>query len=406
MAATTTRSIAELQEQCVSVDIVVDPTWGKTQLMDALRDKIGTTDLKQQIDPMKAKDLKDKLAWGTANPYEGIKDYLTDAYIAEPKLDGARMLMFLGANGNTMNTGRRSVKSFGYITRTDNFPHLRDAVIPEFAGTIIDGEIISPTKRLPTEKKGEWTNSLLNASVKLVNSSPEKSVRTQQQYGKAQLWVFDVLALNGNDVAHHSYDTRRAYLETIVATLQELHPECEVRIVPQYEATADVCAKAVAEGFEGVMLKRRTGVYQPGKRSLHWLKVKAYSTADAFVCGYAPGENSNAGKVGSLELAVYEPVADEDLVKDGIAQGYTLIGGVKHVKCAVAQVGNLTDAMRDAITASDGSLKQEYYGIVIEFMAQGLAKNGRARHAHMVRLRPDKGPDGCMADQLDVFSRV
>lgn len=409
---TTTRRLDELQAQCREVGVAYEPSWGREALMDALRAAIGTTDLAQQVDPMKAKDLKGKLAWGTADPYAGIADYLTTVYVAEPKLDGARMLMFLGATGNTMNTGRRSVKSFGYTTRTDNFPHLRDAIAADLAGTILDGEILAPTKRLPTEKAGEWTDSLLNASVKLVNSAPEKSVRVQQQYGRAQYWVFDVLSVQGEDVTSLPYIDRRAALELIVQALQALHPECEIRLVPQYEATADVCARAVAEGFEGVMLKRTTGRYEPGKRSVNWLKVKAYSTADAFVVGWSAGENSNSGKVGSLDLAVYLRDYSGYDMEYGIEEEGAIAfqpggaGTKAMVVRPVAQVGNLVGAMRDAISASDGSLKPEYYGIVIEFMAQGLGKNGRARHPHMVRLRPDKAAEDCRVDQLDVFARV
>jgi len=185
-------------------------------------------------------------------------------------------------------------------------------------------------------------------------------------------------------------------LETIIEVVQAHFPDAEVRIVPQLPASVESIDPSIANGFEGVMLKSLHGTYQCGKRSSHWLKVKTFSTADAFVVGYADGENANAGLVGSLDLAVIHPEGDKTVEVAG-----------ESFKClAVAQVGNLTHDMRVAISAPDGSLKPEFYGTVIEFMAQGLGKNGRARHAHMVRLRPDKDPRDCSFSQIEVFPRV
>ena len=114
------------------------------------------------------------------------------------------------------------------------------------------------------------------------------------------------------------------------------------------------------------------------------MKIKTFSTADAFVTGWAPGEHANEGMVGSLELSILK---GEDVVP-------------------VAQVGNLSDDFRKEITAEDGSLKSEWYSQVVEFQGQGIGKNGRVRHAHMVRLRPDKEMKDCTSEQLDVFPRV
>lgn len=385
---TTTRTRAELAAEATGLGIVVPDDASRTELFDLLREKVGTTDPSLQIDPMKAKDLKASIAWDapdSATRYAGIAKYLTPAYAAEPKLDGCRMRMFLGATGNTLNTGRRSVTSFGYISRSDNFPHLRDASVPSFAGTILDGEIMSPCSKIQSSSTSVWTDSILNASVALVNSGPAKSVATQARFGKAIYWVFDVLAVNGDNVQAEPYTVRRAYLGVIVETLQTEYPDCEIRLVPSFDATVETIEESLKSGFEGVMLKARAGTYEAGKRSAHWLKVKTFSSADAFVVGWTPGESSNTNLVGSLDLAVLEA--------DGTQR-------------AVAQVGNLTDEFRLAVTAEDGSLKASFYGTVIEFLGQGIGKNGRVRHAHMVRIRPDKAAADCGVDQLDIFPRV
>jgi bifunctional non-homologous end joining protein LigD len=383
---TTTRSLDELVSECLRVGIKPPAFASREQLFDLLRDQLGTTDPSLEVDPMKAQDLKSKINWqakGTAR-FAGISQFLTPQWVAEPKLDGCRLRMFLGATANSLNTGRRSVKTFAYLNRSDNFPHLRDAAVASLAGTVLDGEILAPSGKIQTHT-GMWTDSLLNASVALVNSKPTGSVQTQKRFGKATYWVFDVLAVSGNNVQHCTYDERRRLLEHTVELLNVHYPECQIKIVPQMPATMESIQASLGAGFEGVMLKLRNGSYLPGKRSNLWQKVKVMSTADAFVVGYSPGENSNDGLVGSLELAVICP--------DGTVRAF-------------AQVGNLTDDMRQAISAPDGSLKRDFYGTVIEVMAQGLGKNGRTRHAHMVRIRPDKLAAECTEDQLDLFMDV
>lgn len=382
----TTRRLEELQVECTTYGISWNADMGREELMDLLRDKIGTPDPSVEIDPMKAKDLKADIDWAAkgADRFRKITSYFNDNWVMEPKLDGCRLRLFLGATANSMNSGRRSVKTFAYSNRSDNFPHLRDAVIPALNGTIIDGELLAPNSRIQTHT-GLWTDSLLNASVALVNAKPAGSVATQERFGKAEFHVFDVMMCQGVSTHDLPYHQRREVLELVVEKLQDAHPGCNVRLVPQYESADYAIENALALGYEGVMIKSKNGHYQPGRRSSEWLKVKAYSSADAFVTDWAPGESSNAGLVGSLDLSVVEA--------DGTYR-------------AVAQVGNLTAAMRREISAPDGSLKPEFYGTVIEFQAQGLGKNGRARHAHMTRLRPDKDLNQCGVDQLEIFAKV
>lgn len=326
---------------------------------------------------MKAKDLKADIDWTvTADEgrYTHIAPYLTDAWVAEPKLDGVRSKIVVGSGSSQVSTWRRDV--------TPNFPQFAGIGIDELDGTVLDGEIIAATGQLVTHT-GTVTDSLLNASVVLTNSHAAASVGIQQKWGKAQFWAFDVLAVAGEDITGWPYDARRKALETLVKVIQAAHPGCEVRVVPQFAATVDNIEASIEAGFEGVMLKATRGTYQ-SKRSAYWQKVKRYSTADGFIIGYEPGKNGRSGKVGSLAVAVLDADGQE---------------------VPVASLGNLSAEFQAAVTAEDGSLKPEWYGVCVEWLAQGLNAHGRARHAHLVRVRPDKSPEDCTVDQLAVFAR-
>lgn len=399
MAVTTTRTLAQLRVACTEAGVQFTAADGREALFDALRDKVGLANA-VQLDPMKAKDLKSEIDWAGEDRFAKLTRLFNDQHVMEPKLDGCRMITVLGTEHNTMTTGRRSVQTYGYLDRSDNFPHIRDAFIDGLAGTIIDGEILSPSTQIKVGTKE--TDSLLNASVALVNAGPEKSVAAQEKYGRAIYYVFDVLAVKGIDVTDRTYAVRRQMLELVAERLARVAPE--IRLVLAMESAPENIQLALDQGFEGVMIKSRAGTYQPGKRSPHWLKVKTMSTADAFIVGWAEGSNANAGKVGSLDLAIFEPCSEAEF--DATALPVKMINGVFHRHRAVAQVGNLTDAFRNEITGEDGSLKSEWYGRVIEFMGQGVGRNSRVRHPHMLRLRPDKTAADCLVDQLDVFPKV
>lgn len=374
------RSKTDLQAQATELGIPWTEEMSSAQLMDLLRDQLaGHEEGREwhlQLDPMKAKDLKAQIAWGTETPWAGIEKYLTTDYFLEPKLDGARARLHLGIEQNRITTGRRSVKTFSYIRREANFPLLRDAVIEGWDGIVLDGELLAPVADVVLDEKGTKTVGLLNATMALVNISPEKSIARQAIHGPVKFWAFDIIAMPGHNVQALAYTQRRELLEFVVAKMAEFHPEAPIQVVPQFASESTNIDACLAAGFEGAVLKHRDGRYQPGKRSADWLKVKTMGTGDCFVTGDSkPGEGRHTGKVGALMMGVYD------------AQGQVV---------EVAQHGAFTDEFRDLITdPATGGVKAELIGTVMELMGQGRTKDNRLRHPHLVRLRPDKEAVDC-----------
>jgi len=70
-------------------------------------------------------------------------------------------------------------------------------------------------------------------------------------------------------------------------------------------------AKALATarrlGVEGIVAKRLDSVYEPGRRSKAWIKVKNVATQEVVVGGWRPGQGSRAGTIGSLLLGIPSP---------------------------------------------------------------------------------------------------
>lgn len=342
--------------------------------MDTLR---GDPD-DMQVDPMKAKDLRAEIDWASDKPFAKIARFLDEDFALEPKLDGARMRVMIGVESSQLSTGSsRSVKTHAYSDRTANFPHLAGIASEKFAGTLLDGELMAPTAEIP-RKGGGYTNSFLNAAVAMVTSLPPHVQAVQAEVGPCTFYAFDITAWKGKSCIHKPYEWRRARLEKLMARMGTEH----FRAIPQLDATPENIVWCLAQGYEGSMLKKRDEIYEPGKRSRHWYKIKTLSTLDGVITGYDPGEGRNEGKVGGVKISVYNRK------------------GTKTVE--IGQFGAMTDELRDLITKE----QKQFLGRVVEVAAQGKTIHGRLRHPQFVRFRDDKAAIACTKDQLDHFPEV
>jgi ATP-dependent DNA ligase len=375
------RSLGELQVEAEAAGInphagVDSKAMTREQIMDALR---GDPD-DMQVAPMKATDLRAEILWGTKHPFKNIRRFLDEDFALEPKLDGARMRMMIGVDGSRLSTGSsRSVRTHSFNDRSANFPHLAAIASEKFEGTLLDGELMAPCAEVP-RKGGGFTNSPLNAAVAIVTSKPDWAQQVQDRVGPCAFFAFDVLVWKGKPCTHKPYEWRRARLEKILSKLGYMD---YLKLVPSMEATPENILWCLAQGYEGSMLKKRDGVYQPGKRSKYWYKVKTLSTLDGFITGFDPGEGRNKGKVGGVKVSVF--------------------GGKKGKKeIEIGQFGAMTDELRDEITRDPNSFIMR----VVEVAAQGRTTHGRLRHPQLVRFRDDKAAIACTIDQLDHFPEV
>jgi ATP-dependent DNA ligase len=55
----------------------------------------------------------------------------------------------------------------------------------------------------------------------------------------------------------------------------------------------DLFQLAKEKGLEGIIAKRKPSIYQPGKRSADWLKIKARPQQEFVVCGFTEGKGSH-----------------------------------------------------------------------------------------------------------------
>jgi bifunctional non-homologous end joining protein LigD len=111
--------------------------------------------------------------------------------------------------------------------------------------------------------------------------------------------IFDVLHLDGRSCLDLPYAERRALLERLNLNGPNWH------ISPTFEGDgAAMVATAGEQHLEGVIAKRRSSRYYPGRRTADWLKITEVLTIEVLIGGWRPGEGRREGTIGSLMMGV------------------------------------------------------------------------------------------------------
>ena len=96
----------------------------------------------------------------------------------------------------------------------------------------------------------------------------------------------------------HRLEERRELLRGLVSSLPEA-----IRFSESFNVSAERMIAAVREqGLEGVVAKRRDSLYQPGKRTGAWVKLRIGGRQEFVIGGYVPqGNNFDSLIVGYYE---------------------------------------------------------------------------------------------------------
>lgn len=334
-----------------------------------------------QIPPMLARAIAD------VKPAEMVSQIKqADNWIVAEKYDGARFVCYF-RNGKTVFLGRNKTQGTGqYSDRSANVPHLHmTEALDSLDGTVLDGELIFLGGHLDTGSAS--VDNVLNATVALVNCSPEKSIALQEKFGKLVYVVFDIMKFQGQDLRDSSLADRMVIRHQALNLIAMRNPEQakyyreERWLQCSAEEKEAFFNLIVSEGGEGVMYKNLFSTYcrQPTSRPVSWVKRKKRITVDGFISGYKPGEAGFKGLVGALVVSVFEHA------------------GELLVPVEIAMVSNLELELRRKMSAPDGSLRPEYLNQVVEVSFQEISsRSKRGRHATLELFRPDKSASDCI----------
>ncbi|MBY0358243.1 MAG: DNA ligase D [Candidatus Obscuribacterales bacterium] len=201
-------------------------------------------------------------------------------WIFEPKLDGIRALSYI-QNGKANMLSRRGL----------NLNHRYPAINQELADMderlILDGEIVA------LDAEGKPSFQLLQQHDELSATAAKK---VQIIY-----YVFDILYYKDRDLRGLSLNDRQNVLRHVLSSGES------VKVVESLNCDGKQAFQiCLDKGLEGIVAKYAQGIYEPGRRSENWLKVKVTQSAEFIICGYNPGTGSRKSTFGSLLLGYYD----------------------------------------------------------------------------------------------------
>jgi bifunctional non-homologous end joining protein LigD len=202
----------------------------------------------------------------------------------EVKWDGVRLLA-------DTTSGRLRLLSRNGRDATVAYPEL--AGLAQVEGAVLDGEVVAMSGGIPS----------FEALAERMHVRDATRARALAARAPVTYLVFDVLSLYGVDLTRRSFDERRA-------TLERLELPTNTQLSPVYPDADELWEVTLEHGLEGVLAKRRTSVYQPGRRSPDWIKAAHRTTRTALVGGWRV-ETTARDRIGSLLLGA--PDADGTL---------------------------------------------------------------------------------------------
>ena len=199
-------------------------------------------------------------------------------WFAQLKKDGALYMYVKGLGGENYLFGRTISKKTGLLTeKSANVPHIIEAFHDIPNGTILLGEIYYP--------HGTSKNV-----TSIMGCLPQKAIERQQgEYGPIHYYIYDCLGYNGTSLLNYDNWTRYQVLQAIWK-----HDIVEGSVIPWTLELAEAWETniygnigiALKAGEEGMVVKKKTALYEPGKRPMTMLKAKQVDSIDAIIIGF------------------------------------------------------------------------------------------------------------------------
>ena len=318
-------------------------------------------------------------------------------FVYEPKWDGFRALVW--KSGDDVYIQSRDLKPLGRY-----FPELEASLrqnLPDRC--VLDGEIVIAT------------DGRLDFDALLLRIHPAASrIQLLAEQSPSSYVAWDLLAFGDDDLRERPQIERRAALERALAGVKP-----PVHVTPatrDRSVAADWFERFEGAGLDGVIAKPEQQPYSPGKRAM--FKIKHARTADCVVAGFR-WHKSGRDAVGSLLLGLYDDKGT--LHHIGVTSSFTMAAR----KALVTELEPLRkDALKkhpwrewaDAEASGQrmpGGHSRWSAGKDLSWEPLRIARVCEVKYDHLqgdrfrhaatfLRWRPDKPPDACRYDQLEV----
>lgn len=180
-------------------------------------------------------------------------------WVFEIKWDGYRSLAY-------MNKGKVDLRSRSNLNYNKNYPPVVDALKEWEINAVVDGEVV-----------------VLNEDGKPDFSALQNWTTINE--GNLFYYVFDLLWLDGLDLQKQPLTKRREILQQLVPSNSIIRFSDSVD-----EKGEDLFELAKKSDLEGIVAKKKTSHYQPGKRTKDWLKIPTEIRQEFVIGGWTESD--------------------------------------------------------------------------------------------------------------------
>jgi bifunctional non-homologous end joining protein LigD len=288
----------------------------------------------------------------------------------EMKWDGVRTLA-------RVVDGRLGLRSRNDIDMTVAYPELQP-LADGLAGrqVLLDGEIVS------FDDQGRPSFRRLQKRMHVTSPTAAKQLSASDP---AILLVFDVLYLDGRSLLRLPYSERRELLDELALSGPAWQSP------PAFTGNgAQAVRTSQEQQLEGVVAKRLSSTYTPGRRSPDWIKVKNFRTQEVLIGGWRPGAGRREGMIGALLLGL--PGEDGLSYIGKVGTGFTdaALADLARRLRPHSRPGNPFLDIPNIETRDAHWVEPTLVG---EVAFGEWTSDGRLRHPAWRGLRPDKRPD-------------
>ena len=324
-----------------------DRTLTGNEMRDTIQDLCDRSNMEQWNDWYRRiliKDLRCGVTHKTVNKHSTMKVPVFECMLAddskkhekkmtgevyvEPKLDGVRVITICDVDKDEVKMFSRNGKEL------TNFPKILeqfDSMLDQMSESMVfDGEIMSDDfQTLMRERHRKGGAKTDDAVLNLFDCMP-------LEYFKEGSYPY---ALNTRKELLQSfqYGPNISIVEFVAMDLDDDDGQKQF---------ADYNRLCIDKGFEGIMVKPITGIYEC-KRSSLWLKVKPFIEVSLKVVDTEEGTGRNAGKLGAL---IVEGTDMDKFIRTNVGSGLTDSDRETFWKAKDKLIGQIVEVRADAIT--------------------------------------------------------